>query len=264
MSAAADPTGLDIPKGRTYLKHNQVLDLRDEIAGIQATMSDPKSRIEDRGEMRRRLQGLENNLSAGCPPEVTPTQRDAVAREAKEIRDRVVPEMLSHEEMRKCPSGAIGWEAKFQARNKALILRYKNLMRILHRDDPDPDVASLERFRGKTNRLNLEDAQIPGKQFFIPPDTPEYKDNHDRTFKQGDYAPLADQQAEIDVLRAQVAELISKVDATPVLPESPTEQTFASSAPCGREFAGKKQHYADNAVRMHKRKCKGCAETEAA
>ena len=243
--AIPDPTGIEIPQGRMFLQDRQIREARDEITSIKRTLADPAAKIEDRAGMSRRLRTIQNDLDSQSAPETTPEQRDKLSKEEKRLRGEISDAMLSTEEMRKCPPGALGRNVRFETEFKSRILRWKNIVRALNPGNDDPDVSNLERFRPKTNSLNMDNALIPGKQFFLSPDTQEYKDNYERTFS-----------TETDTNR-RIAELEAKLAAlTAEKPKSAKKQASQElvSALCGRLCQG---NFGKSA---HERRCKHCAE----
>jgi len=224
-----DPTGIPIPKNGTYISHREVQEWTAEIETMEGTLADPKARLEDRGELIQQLRRAKHALETESPPDTTPAQRDAVAREEKELRAKISGQMCSSEEMRKAPAGAIGKHFKEREMIPAH-LRWKNLRRILYKGDPNPDISNIELLRPKTSTINMDNAVIPGKQFFIPPDTQQYKDNYDQTFGNGeaDVAEVAALREQIERLEKLVA---AKPTATAPKPKRPRKMT---PAPCGK------------------------------
>ena len=258
--SAADPTGVEIPTGRTYMKNAQIENAQSEIESIEATLKDPAARIEGRGEMRQMIAKLTHELEVGTPPDTTPEQRTALDREEKALRAEIVPDMLSQEELRKCPAGAIGAELKFQKRHKLSILRWKNIQRILRKGDDDPDVANLELYRGTVNRLNMHNAVVPGKQHFLSPDTQEYRDGYDATFGVKDDAQ-DERVAELQARLAKLEKMIGKQDAkTSAKQSGEVDRPFVAVAACGKQFNGTQQFRANNGKKSHERSCIKCEE----
>jgi hypothetical protein len=75
--------------------------------------------------------------------------------------------MPSQEEMRKAPPGAVDKHMSWEKRNKLKILEWKNLrLRLTH--GTEAEAANLERHRPTGSTLNMDNAHIVGKQFFMP------------------------------------------------------------------------------------------------
>jgi hypothetical protein len=260
MSAATDdPTGISIPKDSTYMTHRQVQEFRDDIKDMEKSLGDPGAQFGDRGTAVKQLKQLKHDLEVGEPPDTTPAQRDALAREAARLTEIVKEGMCSFEEMRKRPPGAVG---KHRKHNKTMPeqIRLKNILRILHKGDDDPDVSNLEKLRPRTSTLNMDNAFIPGKDYFPSPNTSAYREGYDRTFGPKDQAPA--DPGEIAALKQQLARLeklvSAKAAAEPQQAKPESEKPFAASAACGREFRAGAQHRADFAVRGHQKGCDEC------
>jgi hypothetical protein len=256
MSAATDdPTGVPIPKVGTYISHREAQEWQAEIEGLESMMSDPKARIEDRGELAIQLRRAKYALDTESPPDVTPEQRDKLSREEKELRQKISENLCSAEEMRKSPPGAIGKHFK-EREFIPLHLRWKNIQRILHKGDPNPDISNIEMLRPATSTLNMDNAHIPGKDYYIPPNTQAWKDGYDRTFGNGD-APADSEQ--VAALQAKLAELEARVmnmgAAPEPVPEKPKGKNLVQ-AKCGRWCKG-------NAGKLaHERHCDKCYPPE--
>jgi len=253
MSAATiDLTGVDIPTNRTYLNSRQEQEYTEEIKGLEATLNDPKARLENVGEVRKQLARVRKDLEQQAPPEVTGIQKDRIAAEAKELLAKMMEGMPSQEEMRKCPPGAIGKHRSWEMENKPRIIRYRNIMRILNRGNEDPDMASIEKFRPRTSTLNMDNAVIPGASYHIPPDTEQYKQNYDRTFGGGEVSADAVGKllAKIEALEKRID--VPKASATPARPVAPSTGPVVGG--CGKEFGNV------GGYRSHRNHCEQCRE----
>jgi hypothetical protein len=92
--------------------------------------------------------------------------------------------MVSGEEQRKNPPGAVGKNIRWQERNSKIVGRWKNIMRALHKGDPSPDVSNIELFRPHSTPqdLPMAGAQIPGVSYHGTHPSEAYKEGHERTF----------------------------------------------------------------------------------
>lgn len=257
-SATEDPTGIPIPKNSTYLNYRQVQELKEDIAGMEKSLADPSSQFSDRGMVAKQLRQLRNDLETGAPPETTSEQRDALERERKRLIEKITDGMPSSEEMRKSPPGSQGKYEKHKKLTIADQIRYKNVMRTLHPDDDNPDLANLEMLRPRTSTLNMDNAFIPGRDWFIPPATQAYKEGYDRTF--GPKNAFAD-PTEVAALKSKLEELEKRLEAQPVAAVSQKTleaRPFVAVASCGFEARGSKQHFADLGKKSHARRCAKC------
>jgi hypothetical protein len=148
---------------RSFLGAEQRKELESDKKYLEKQLHNPL--VQDIPMVRKNLQRVEHDLDTQAPPELRGPELDKVVRREKELREKIVPNMLSQAEMRQAPAGSVGREIAFQKRFKPEIIEWKNCMRTIHRDSEDPDVANLERFRPVVSRGNLDNAFIPGKNF---------------------------------------------------------------------------------------------------
>ena len=128
--------------------------------------------IQDKGAVQRQLRNLKLQYERQAPEPLAGAEKDTLAAKEKALREEVTQGMLSQEEMRKNPPGAVDQHMRWERANKAKIMEWKNLRLQLAADTSSPDtwdrdVANLERYRpsGARERVRL-DAQIPGKMAF--------------------------------------------------------------------------------------------------
>ena len=103
----------------------------------------------------------------------------------KELEAQIREGMLSHEEMRRNPPGAVDQNVWWERRNKARITTWRNLNAALHPGIPADQAQTLfspERLRPRTSHLNMDNAQIPAVRAFSFP-SEQYKENYDAIFK---------------------------------------------------------------------------------
>lgn len=149
------------------LRNDQVDEMLGEKESLQRKMQSPH--IEDKGTVADQLRRLNHQLESQRPlPYVGPELDAAVKREA-ELRAQWSQGMLSHEEMRKAPSGAVDRHIAWEKRNLPLIEEWQNIRRRLHAGDDSRESASIEQYRPTTSTMNMDGALIHGKQFFLPP-----------------------------------------------------------------------------------------------
>jgi hypothetical protein len=242
----------------TYLRHRQAEELTKERNELRAMLDDrrPGVKIEDRGAMQKREQDLGRIVDAKIAPDLTPEQRDVAAREERELRAKWLEGMPSQAEMRRRPPGAVGKHMRWEKANKDLILRWKNRVLELNKGNDDPDVANIERFRPVTSTLNMDNAQIPGREYNIPSE--QFKANYDQTFGKKDDDP------ELEALRAEVAALREavKIQAQAKAEAARTEQPNGGAKAhttdpcvCGKVVKGRTPGTAANGMRAHQRHC---------
>jgi len=142
--------------------------------------------IKDKGQVVRQLRKLNTQLETQTPRAYASHEIDGAVKLEKELREKILNGMPSQEEMRKSPPGAVGKHMEWEKRNKKDLLKWKEIQLRLNHDSNDPDVANFERHRPKSSSLNMDNAYIPGKQYFMPSASPQYAENYDRIFRNGD------------------------------------------------------------------------------
>lgn len=168
-----------VPK-KQLLRMHQREESRGELDGMKEMLPQLKS-TQDRSAVAQRIKRLEKSLIEQSPEPTLPgAAKDALAKQAKAIEEKVLPGMLSQEEMRKNPAGSVGHHMRWERAHKQDILAWKNIQLMLEPDSDDPDLANFERLRpvGAMDRMRV-DAQIPGKMSYtnIP------QDNWDAAFE---------------------------------------------------------------------------------
>lgn len=149
------------------LRNDQVVEMQDEIRVLEKKMVNPA--IEDKGVVAEQLRRVKRQLDTQRPVAFTSEEVDRAVRREAELRDEISKGMLSHEEMRKNPPGAVDRHRAWEKRAKPLINEWKNIKRRLHAGDDSEEVASVELFRPTSSTMNMDGAQIQGKNFFLPP-----------------------------------------------------------------------------------------------
>lgn len=200
------------------LRVDQVEEMEGEKEALQRKLASPH--IEDKGTVAEQLRRLDRQLETQRPRAYEATEIDgAVAREAY-LRGQWLQGMLSQEEMRKCPPGAVDRHRQWEKRNKPLIAEWQNIQRRLNADNDDRESASIERFRTTANSMNLDNALIPGKQFFLPPANaalPVAFNAEQLALLEALHPGLREKLAVLDnVQRASVKELVQQAQAPSV------------------------------------------------
>ena len=151
-----------------YLRPDQVEEMEGEREALQRKLNNPG--IQDKGQVADQLRRLDHQLETQRPKPFNSDEIDAAVRKEKDLRERWTQGMLSAEEMRKAPPGATDRHIAWERRNKRVIGEWQNLMRRLHSGSDAREVASIERFRPLVSSMNMDNALIPGKQFYLPPE----------------------------------------------------------------------------------------------
>ena len=240
---------LKVPEKFQYLRPQQIGELDQEARNIDQQLAQPDTHGADRGEMVRRRRKIAETLDTQSPPDITPEQRDEYVKEAKRLEGEFVPSMLSGEELRKNPQGAVDKNVRWVRKYNRMAARWKNIQRVLHKGDDSPNVASIENLRDHrtTHDLPMVSAQIPGTVYSGTNPSPNYLAGHERTFGGGNpddcSGPVpADAQPPA---RARARKKPKKSTARPV-----AMKCGEMKDPRGRIF--------------HEKSCQGCQQASAA
>lgn len=155
------------PSNISLLRPDQIDDMEGEKETLERKLHNP--RIEDKGAVQDQLRRLSKQLESQRPTPYAATEIDSAVRREAELRDQISRGMLSHEEMRKCPPGAVDRHRRWEKENKPRILEWQNIQRRLNSGNEDREVACIENFRPVASRMNMDGALIPGKQYHLPP-----------------------------------------------------------------------------------------------
>lgn len=214
---------------KTFLGTTQMQDLESDREYLTKQMENPL--VQDKPAVRKQLRRVEHDIETQAPPELKGPDLDKEVRLEKELREEIVPNMLSQEEMRKAPAGSVGRQIAFEKRYKEKILRWKNAMRTIHRGSDDPDIANLERFRPTVSQHNMHGALIQGKDFNFP--SQKYLEGYDgidwskRTREPGEDMESFKsrlRREKLAEMRAQAVELEAQIEAE----ESATDEEAPS------------------------------------
>ncbi len=160
------PPALSDPAG-SVLRPDQVADHLHQIRLTQAQLEDP--RVQDKGGVRKRLQDVKRQFDMQAPRQITDgSLKDKLVKKSKDLLEKILPGMVSEEEMRKNPAGTVDRHMRWERGVKKDILEWKKIQRCLQNDGSDPltwdrDAANIERYRpqGAADRMRT-DAQIGG------------------------------------------------------------------------------------------------------
>jgi hypothetical protein len=178
MDIAVKNTDVEIPK-KQLMRYHQREDQKGEIEAMESMLPHLKN-SQDKGQVTQRIRRLKTSLESQSPAPLAGSAKDKIAARAKALEEKITAGMLSKEEMRKNPAGAVGQHMRWEKANKPAIMEWKNAMQMLEPDSNDPDLSNLERLRpeGKMDRFRA-DAQITGKMSYL--NVPE--ENWDMAFE---------------------------------------------------------------------------------
>ena len=155
-----------VPTKHSLLRPDQVDEMREEKKALEVKLHNP--RIEDKGAVMEQLRRLDHQFETQRPKPFSSAEVDRGMRRISELEDKIRDGMLSHEEMRKCPPGAIDRHRNWEAKNLDNITEWQNLQRRLNAENDNRESASIERLRPLASTMNMDNAMIPGKQYFGP------------------------------------------------------------------------------------------------
>lgn len=150
------------------LRPNQIEELKDEERILEKKLKLADVMPIDRAAAMGQLQRVRRHLDVQSPKEVSGKVKDDLIKKNDKLLEEILEGMPSQEEMRKNPPGAVDKHRKWESRNKQKIIEWKNNQLTLNVGTDDIDVANLERFRPKASTLNMQNAQISGKDYYFP------------------------------------------------------------------------------------------------
>jgi len=149
------------------LRPKQLADAQEERDSLDKKLKSPH--IQDKGEIAKQIRRLDASLSKQTPRPFEGVEKDAAIKLEAKLREDILQGMPSQEEMRKAPPGAVDKHMTWERKNKEAMLQWKNLQLRLNVGNGDTSVANFERYRPKDSSLNMDNAAIQGKQYFMPP-----------------------------------------------------------------------------------------------
>jgi len=190
-----------------YLRPAQVEECERERSVHQAIIArpDPEGKL-NKGQSREAIRRIDKMLEQ-APPELNGEQRTKASKLVKKLEEEMKEGMLSAEEMRRNPPGAVAQNRSWEKRNKRRIRDWKNAQLALNRGIPSDeagDLCNIDRLRPQASHLSMEGAQIPARRTFSFP-SQQYKSNWDEIFAQPD--------PEKEAMREKLAALESKLEA---------------------------------------------------
>ena len=160
------------------LRNHQVEEYTQEADRLNGIVSAPAFVTgANRGVAAKRARELNQLIERQVAKPLQGAKKDDVARLAHEVMEGTIkPALLPREEMRRNPAGAVG---KFLRQEnskpiKQAIQQWKRAQLALEPDNPDPDLANVERFRPELIHATggvgtfMPGAQIPGNFAMTP------------------------------------------------------------------------------------------------
>ena len=157
---------------QSLLRPAQVEESRQEISNINRMLQAPaheRKHITDVGAMTKRRNNLATQLEAETPRPYKEEELDDAVRSFKRLGEEIKVGMLSSEEMRRNPPGAVQRNISWEKKNKSKIMEYKHsaLRLLAGGDSPHPDIGdalpNIEMLRSHSTNydLSMQGSQIP-------------------------------------------------------------------------------------------------------
>ncbi len=150
------------------LRKDQVQDMEDEKLAAETKLRSA-SFLGDKYAVKEQLDNLVRQLESQRPRPYKSDEIDAAVKREAELRAAIREGMLSQEEMRKCPPGAVDRHRAWEKKNVGRIEEWQNIQRRLTCESDDLESASIENFRPVQSTMNMHGAMIPGKDYYLPP-----------------------------------------------------------------------------------------------
>lgn len=179
-----DEKGRWVQKAKRYYPKQEREERQAQIARMKNQLRQPAWVNDALGgstpaSLAKGIRAMEDELEENSPPVQLPGDtKDALHKRHAELREQLREGMLTHEDMRRNPPGAVDHHRKWERMNKDKILEYKNISRALEPESDAKDLASIEVFRPSGGPAFSVDAQIPGHMAY----TSVPQKNWDQTF----------------------------------------------------------------------------------
>jgi len=163
------------------LHPRQVTELKESKERLGGMLSAPpyiRDQLADGGAgVQKQIKGIDKMLEQ-APVPIPPDQIDTAVKTEAELREGWLEGMPTQAEMRRNPPGATDKNMAWQKNTKTKVAQWKNIRRRLHasgisehRLADEGDVSNIEMFRprGGSGEMNMDNAQIEGKNCRLPP-----------------------------------------------------------------------------------------------
>jgi hypothetical protein len=155
---------------KNFLRPTEVAECEADKRQLEQTMAFRHfDRRVQSSEIARSIRAVDERLKQ-APPDLTPEQRDKASRRIAELEQQIPVGMLSHEEMRRNPPGAVPRNVAWHKANAKRVHEWKNLQLALHKGASTEDIQAklnVARLRPRTSQLNMDGAQIPAARTFV-------------------------------------------------------------------------------------------------
>ena len=156
--------------GVNLLRHRQRSEMQEERKNLEKQTKNPH--VQHPGEIVKEMRRLDKQLVTQSPRQISSTEKDTLAKKKKELTEQIRVGMLSHEDMRRNPTGAVHKHIQWEKENQSKIDLWKNIAIQLEPENSDPDLSNLEMIRPHKMETGtstfMADAQIPGTFAMTP------------------------------------------------------------------------------------------------
>jgi len=134
-----------------------------EIVELERMLENPVTKPKNPGQYLQRIKAQKHDLESQTPPPLTAGQRDKIQKLVELCKASFQEGMLTQEEYRRNPPGAVDAHTAWDRAKKPHVLLYKRGMQLLHPHSEAMDLTNIEKFRPATPTRNLHlDGQVPG------------------------------------------------------------------------------------------------------
>lgn len=160
---------------KNVLHPRQITEITEQKAQLQEILSAPphiRNQLQQGGAaVRKQVQDAEALLRQ-APKPFSSEEIDGAVKAEKELRNSWLEGMPTQAEMRRNPPGAVDKNIAWNRAKKNDVLKWKNLRRRLQASEvsgiPENDVSNIEMYRPSSGDMNMDNAQITGKDVHIP------------------------------------------------------------------------------------------------
>ena len=211
---------------KNVLHPRQITEITEQKAQLQEILSAPphiRNQLQQGGAaVRKQVQDAEALLRQ-APKPFSSEEIDGAVKAEKELRNSWLEGMPTQAEMRRNPPGAVDKNIAWNRAKKNDVLKWKNLRRRLQASEvsgiPENDVSNIEMYRPSSGDMNMDNAQISGKDFHIPSfdnGLPTVFTNEDKSTLEGIDPEVSSQLALLDnEQRAKVKEFLAGINKPP-------------------------------------------------
>lgn len=150
---------------QNLLRPQQVEEFKSEEQNLENMLLEKDA---DKAVIHGQLRRTRKDLKDQTPVMPEGKAKDSMIQENKKLLETITTGMLSQEEMRKNPPGAVDRHLKWEREQKNNIVRWKNNELRLNAGSSDTEIANLEKYRPVKSTMNMVGAQISGTHYSLP------------------------------------------------------------------------------------------------